>query len=80
MAELNRLGMVLTDVLQVPTVLTHRAVAAMNRWDAVPQSDWPTAQAQRDIILQDFDPADSGHRRSAAGANGRDADGILRTT
>jgi len=31
----------------------------------VPPSDWPTAKAQRDIILQDFDPADTaiGDRR-----------------
>ena len=33
----------------------------------MPQSDWPTAQAQRDIILQDFDPANPaiGDRRQA---------------
>ena len=41
----------------------HRCRAG--RWAAVPQSDWPTAKAQRDIILQDFDPADTaiGDRR-----------------
>ena len=40
-------------------------VVHAGRWHSVPQSDWPTGQAQRDIILQDFDPADSaiGDRR-----------------
>ena len=34
----------------------------------MPQSDWPTSQAQRDIILQDFDPA-VGDRRQVRSHN-----------
>ena len=47
-----------------PTVVTI-VCACTNRWAAVPQSDWPMAPAQRDIIMQDFDPADKaiGDRR-----------------
>lgn len=32
-------------------------VKSSSRWAAVPQEDWPMAEAQRSIIMLDFDPS-----------------------
>ncbi len=34
--------------------LSWRTRAAARRWAAVPQADWPSAEAQRAIIMSDF--------------------------
>ena len=45
----------------VPSLcLPARAACLHRRWIAVPESDWPGEQAQRGVIMADFDLAPGG--------------------
>ena len=37
------------------TTFVIQLARAGSRWEAVPPADWPTAPAQREIIMQDYD-------------------------
>ena len=52
--------------------LAEQVLGLQCRWAAVPQEEWPTLQAQRDIITSDFDPdTPYGDRRQVRTALGR---------
>ncbi len=55
-----------------PTAPPAQRSARPRRWAAVPESDWPAAEAQRAVILGDFDAAtEFGDRRQARPRGGR---------